>query len=203
MALQHQVCKSTCCAHRCTIESLNRRSAGQRRLAEWRSGCSLRQAVADLQQLKVWVRTVQPETGDRTEADLLSLCQADAPRPGRTPAWPIACACLFPRPLDLWARLTRYRTWRGPQDRRSTAPTTAANAPSAGGSRSATARCAATSVSSRPSMSAVSWPGVATTWARRSELATLMRISAARTKAVHPDPGTFAYRLPISGRSRH
>jgi Transposase IS66 family len=116
LALQHQVCKSHVLRNTDTlIESLTP-------AAKQDTDGSLRalkvepeQAVADLQQLHTWVRTRLPETETELEQLFYRYAQADAPRPGEHASLAYRLRLLFLDRWNLWARLTRYRTWCGPQ----------------------------------------------------------------------------------------
>jgi len=116
MALQHQVCKSHVLRNTdALIESLTPAAAQDSDGSLSALGVLPEQAVADLQQLKVWVRTRQPETETELEQTFYRYAQADAPRPGQNASLAYRLRLLFLDRWNLWARLTRYRTWRGPQ----------------------------------------------------------------------------------------
>lgn len=118
-----------------------------------RLNLSVEQAVADLERLHELIRTRLPEQEGVLCAAYQRYAQARSPQMGQTASLAYRLRSLFLDRWNLWGRLTRYRTWRGPQGGRcSTARTTVVSEVSAGGSRSAIAQCAATNVSSRCSM---------------------------------------------------
>ena len=78
-------------------------------------GLSGPEAVADLQQLDTLIRSRQPEDVTELERLFYRYAQVDAPRPGEHASLAYRMRLLFLDRWNLWPRLTRYRTWRGPQ----------------------------------------------------------------------------------------
>lgn len=116
LALQHQVCKShvlrnTDALIESLIPAVQQDADGSLRAL----GVEPEQAVADLQQLRAWVRTRQPETETELEQLFYSYAAAPAPRPGQHASVAYRLRLLFLDRWNLWSRLTRYRTWCGPQ----------------------------------------------------------------------------------------
>src|SRR4051794_12000412 len=83
-----------------------------------RIGVSVGQAQADLQRLGEVVRERQPKQGD--EVDRLHQRYQKAPAPKKGDQWSLAYRLrqLFLDRAQLWNRLTRYRTWEGPEGER-------------------------------------------------------------------------------------
>ncbi len=81
-------------------------------------GVAPTQAVADLEQLGKLIHQRQPEDA----AHLLALHQrylaAQVPRKGETASLAYRLRTLFLDRWNLWSKLTRYRTWRGPSGER-------------------------------------------------------------------------------------
>jgi transposase-like protein len=115
LALQHQVCKSHVLRNTdALIESLTPAAEQDTDGSLSALGVQPEQAVADLQQLKAWVRTRQPETETELEQLFYRYAQAAAPRPGQNASLAYRLRLLFLDRWNLWSRLTRYRTWCGP-----------------------------------------------------------------------------------------
>src|SRR5574341_1710382 len=96
---------------------------------------------------------------------------------------------LFLDRSNLWGRLTRYRTWRGPHGETLDGTNKASERAIGWWIKERYPPCAATSGPSRPSILAACWPGVAITWS-----------AAAQTwPCCSPETETATGRLP-SGR---
>jgi len=78
-------------------------------------GLSGPEAVADLQQLDTLIHSRQPEDVTELEHLFYRYAQAGAPRPGEHASLAYRIRLLFLDRWNLWPRLTRYRTWRGPE----------------------------------------------------------------------------------------
>jgi hypothetical protein len=77
-------------------------------------GVSPAQATADVQRLGELVHSRQPEQAAEL-ADLAGrYAPAKAPKPGQSFSLAYRLRLLFLDRWNLWGRLTRYRTWRGP-----------------------------------------------------------------------------------------
>jgi transposase-like protein len=77
-------------------------------------GVSPTQAVADVNRLGELVHSRQPEQAAEL-ADLAArYAPAQAPKPGQSCSLAYRLRLLFLDRWNLWGRLTRYRTWRGP-----------------------------------------------------------------------------------------
>ena len=114
------------------------------------------QAVADARTLLRLVRERDPTTAAATTLREIHRRYQGAPLPCKGGAASLAYRlrlCSLDR-WQLWGRLTRYRTWARADGERLDGTTTPPSGRSAGGSRSATARCAATSGGPRSSTSA-------------------------------------------------
>ena len=77
-------------------------------------GVASDQAVADLKRLDELVRTRQPEDVDKLAEMHLRYIGASPPRAGQKASVAYRLRLLFLDRWNLWPRLTRYRTWQGP-----------------------------------------------------------------------------------------
>ena len=77
-------------------------------------GVSAAQALADVQRLGELVHRRQPEQAAELAEMAARYAPASAPRPGQTFSLAYRLRLLFLDRWNLWGRLTRYRTWRGP-----------------------------------------------------------------------------------------
>ena len=74
--------------------------------------------MADLEQLHKLITTRQPEDVETLEGMHMRYVEAKAPRPGEKASVAYRLRLLFLDRWNLWPRLTRYRTWQGPQGER-------------------------------------------------------------------------------------
>lgn len=115
LGVEHQVCKSH--VQRNTdalIESLTPQAAQDQDGSLQAVGVSSQQAVADLYRLGELVRSRQPHEGDELEGMHLRYKEACPPKKGEKASLAYRLRLLFLDRWELWDRLTRYRTWRGP-----------------------------------------------------------------------------------------
>ena len=77
-------------------------------------GIAADQAVADLKRLEELVHTRQPEDVDKLADMHLRYIGASPPRAGQKASVAYRLRLLFLDRWNLWPRLTRYRTWQGP-----------------------------------------------------------------------------------------
>ena len=77
-------------------------------------GVSPEQAVADLERLAKLIRTRQPEDVDELAEMHLRYIGAASPGTGEKATTAYRLRLLFLDRWNLWPRLTRYRTWQGP-----------------------------------------------------------------------------------------
>jgi hypothetical protein len=116
LALDHQVCKSHVLRNtEALIESLTPAVAQDLDGSLALIGVSEPQAVADLQRLDTLIHARQPEHVTELEHLFYRYAQADAPRQGEHASLAYRMRLLFLDRWNLWPRLTRYRTWRGPE----------------------------------------------------------------------------------------
>lgn len=116
MALSHQVRKSHGLRNtEALVETLTSAVAQDPDGSLAAIGVSGPQAVADLQQLGALIHTRQPEQVTELEQLFYHYAQADAPRPAEHASLAYRMRLLFLDRWNLWPRLTRYRTWRGPE----------------------------------------------------------------------------------------
>lgn len=115
VGLAHQVCKSH--VQRNTdalIESLRPEASRDGDGSRHAIGVEPTQAVADLERLGQLVRSRQPEEGHEVGQLHHRYLGASPPGPGERASLAYRLRMLFLDRWDLWGRLTRYRTWRGP-----------------------------------------------------------------------------------------
>ena len=77
-------------------------------------GVSADQARADVQRLGVLIRSPQPEQVAELAELAARYAPARAPKPGQSFSLSYRLRLIFLDRWNLWRRLTRYRTWRGP-----------------------------------------------------------------------------------------
>jgi hypothetical protein len=77
-------------------------------------GVSAAQAATDVQRLGELVHRRQPEQAAELQALAARYAPARAPKPGQPFSLAYRLRLLFLDRWNLWGRLTRYRTWRGP-----------------------------------------------------------------------------------------
>lgn len=114
--LEHQICKSH--VKRSTeamIEDLKPRAANDGDGSLSAIAVAPQQAVADLEWLGELIQTRRPQ--DASALGILHLRYIDAapPRKGERASIAYRLRLLFLDRWSLWSRLTRYRTWQGPQ----------------------------------------------------------------------------------------
>lgn len=81
-------------------------------------GVSAAQATADVQRLGELVHSRQPEQAAELQALAARYAPARGPKPGQAVSLAYRLRLLLLDRWNLWGRLTRYRTWRGPQGER-------------------------------------------------------------------------------------
>jgi hypothetical protein len=116
LGLEHQVCKSHVKRNTETlIENLKPAVAKDQDGSLAAIGVSPEQAVADLDRLGELTCTRRPE--DHTELKKLHSRYVEAAPPGRGEPFSLAyrLRLLYLDRWNLWSRLTRYRTWQGPE----------------------------------------------------------------------------------------
>lgn len=116
MGMEHQVCKAH--VERNTdalIESLSPQVKADKDGSLQQIGVTSEQGVADLRRLGELVRSRQPDEGDELEQMHLRYKEACAPKKGEKASVAYRMRLLFLDRWELWERLTRYRTWRGPE----------------------------------------------------------------------------------------
>ena len=116
LGLEHQVCKGHVTRNTETlIENYTAWAAKDADGSLSAIGVTAQQALADLQRLGELIHSRQPDQ----EAELGSLhrryLHAKAPREGEQSSLAYRLRLLFLDRWNLWPRLTRYRTWQGPQ----------------------------------------------------------------------------------------
>jgi hypothetical protein len=114
--LKHQVCKSHVKRNtEALIENLKPLAALDVDGSLSRIGITPEQAVADLEWLEELIESRQPK--DESALRILHRRYLDAtpPRKGERASIAYRLRMLFLDRWDLWPRLTRYRTWQGPQ----------------------------------------------------------------------------------------
>ena len=77
-------------------------------------GVSPAQATADVQRLGELIHSRQPEQAAELAAMAARYAPAKAPKPGQAFSLAYRLRLIFLDRWNLWGRLTRYRTWRGP-----------------------------------------------------------------------------------------
>jgi len=113
--LEQQVCKGHVKRNtEALIEQLRAEitSAADASLAE--SGVRPQQALADLERLEELIRTRRPEDSDELATMHLRYTSATPPEPEHKASIAYRMRLLFLDRWNLWSRLTRYRTWEGP-----------------------------------------------------------------------------------------
>jgi len=117
LGLEHQVCKSHVKRNtEALIENLKSAVARDQDGSLAAAGVSPEQAVADLDRLGELTCTRRPE--DHAELKKLHSRYVEAAPPGRGEPFSLAyrLRLLYLDRWNLWPRLTRYRTWHGPED---------------------------------------------------------------------------------------
>ena len=117
--LEHQVCKSHVGRNTdALIDSLTPAVAQDSDGSLAALNLSPEQAVADLAHLREMIRIRQPEQHAELKALHRRYVGAAPPRPGQPASLAYRLRLLFLDRWNLWPRLTRYRTWRGPHGER-------------------------------------------------------------------------------------
>jgi hypothetical protein len=116
LGVTHQVCKAH--VRRNTdalVAELTAKVAGDPDGSLEAIGVPVAQAQADLRRLGEVVRERQPKQA--YELDAIHQRYKDAAPPGKGEKWSLAYRLrqLFLDRAQLWSRLTRYRTWEGPE----------------------------------------------------------------------------------------
>jgi len=119
MGMQHQVCRQVCKAHvqrntDALIESLTPLVREDKDGSLLEIGVASEQAMSDLRRLGELVRSRQPEEEAELEKMHLRYKEACPPKRGEKASVAYRLRLLFLDRWELWKRLTRYRTWRGP-----------------------------------------------------------------------------------------
>ncbi len=115
LGLDHQVCKSHVKRNTEDLIAELLPLAGQDGDGSLAAlGIRAAQAVTDLKRLGELIRERQPQQQAELETLYERYCQAAAPRPGSKFSVAYRLRLLFLDRWTLWSRLTRYRTWRGP-----------------------------------------------------------------------------------------
>jgi len=115
LGLEHQVCKSH--VKRNTesfIENLAPKVTTDEDGSLATLGVTTEQATTDLQRLGELIRSRQPEEEKELEAMHQRYAVAPAPKPGEKASVAYRLRLLYLDRWNLWPRLTRYRTWQGP-----------------------------------------------------------------------------------------
>jgi hypothetical protein len=115
LGMEHQVCKAH--VERNTdalINSLEPDVKQDKDGSLQEIGVTPQQAVSDLHRLGELVRSRQPHEENELEQMHLRYKEACPPRKGEKASLAYRLRLLFLDRWELWKRLTRYRTWRGP-----------------------------------------------------------------------------------------
>lgn len=113
--LDHQVCKGHVRRNtEALIVSLTERATEDSDGSLAAIGVSPEEAVADLQRLSELILSRQPQQQGELEALHFRYVQAAPPGKGERASVAYRLRLLFLDRWNLWPRLTRYRTWRGP-----------------------------------------------------------------------------------------
>ena len=114
--LDHQVCKSHVRRNtEALIESLTERAAEDTDGSLAAIDVSPEQAAADLERLGELIQSRQPEEQEELGALHFRYVHAKPPGKGERASVAYRLRLLFLDRWNLWPRLTRYRTWQGPQ----------------------------------------------------------------------------------------
>ena len=117
LGLEHQVCKSHVKRNtEAFIENLAPKVEADEDGSLADIGVTPEQSAADLKRLGELIRSRQPEDEKELEAMHQRYAAAPAPRPGEKASVAYRLRMLYLDRWNLWRRLTRYRTWRGPDD---------------------------------------------------------------------------------------
>jgi hypothetical protein len=117
LGLAHQVCKSHVKRNtEAMIEELKPMVASDRDGSLAAIGITPQQALHDLKRLGELILSRQPEEGKDLGEMHRRYLQADSPRSGEQATVAYRLRLLSLDRWNLWPRLTRYRTWRGPEE---------------------------------------------------------------------------------------
>lgn len=116
LGVEHQVCKSHVRRNtEALLGSLELAAAQDEGGSLAAMGVSPQQAVADVRRLEQLIQSRQPEEQSDLERLHRRYVSAAPPRPGQPASVAYRMRLLFLDRWNLWPRLTRYRTWQGPQ----------------------------------------------------------------------------------------
>jgi len=116
LGVDHQVCKSHVKRNtEALIESLALTAAQDEDGSLADIGVSPEQTLADLARLAQLIQSRQPDEQAELETLHRRYIRAAPPRPGERASAAYRLRLLFLDRWNLWPRLTRYRTWQGPQ----------------------------------------------------------------------------------------
>lgn len=116
LGMDHQVCKSHVKRNtEALIDSLALVAAQDEDGSLADIGVSPEQAIADLLRLGELIHSRQPDEEAELETLHRRYIHAAPPRPGERASVAYRLRLLFLDRWNLWPRLTRYRTWQGPQ----------------------------------------------------------------------------------------
>jgi hypothetical protein len=116
LGMDHQVCKSHVKRNtEALIDSLALMVAQDENGSLADIGVSPEQAIADLLRLGELIHSRQPDEEAELETLHRRYIHAAPPRPGERASVAYRLRLLFLDRWNLWPRLTRYRTWQGPQ----------------------------------------------------------------------------------------
>jgi transposase-like protein len=116
LGLDQQVCKSHVKRNtEAMIESLQLEAAQDRGGSLDAIQVSPEQAVADLDRLGQFIQSREPDQAEELEAMHKRYLKARPPGKGQRASVAYRLRLLLLDRWNLWARLTRYRTWRGPE----------------------------------------------------------------------------------------
>lgn len=117
--MEHQVCKGHVKRNtEALVEELREKVRSDEDGSLAAIGMMPEEAMADLERLQRLICTRQPEDVDTLERMHMRYIGAEAPRPGEKASVAYRLRLLFLDRWNLWPRLTRYRTWQGPQGER-------------------------------------------------------------------------------------
>ncbi len=116
LALEHQVCKGHVKRNtEALINSYTELAAQDADGSLHAIGVAPEQALADLKRLGELIHSRQPKQAAELELMHRRYLEARPPRTGERATIAYRLRLLFLDRWNLWPRLTRYRTWRGPQ----------------------------------------------------------------------------------------
>lgn len=115
LGMDHQVCKSHVKRNtEVLVESLGEQAKGDRDGSLAAIDVTHEQALKDLKRLEELTDSRQPEDQDELGEMLQRYVAAAPPKPGEKASVGYRLRLLFLDRWNLWRRLTRYRTWKGP-----------------------------------------------------------------------------------------